>query len=129
MPIHLGSKSAITGYKRPASSLCLWIILAVLTRWLLLSTVSVSLSVEETSALLQKVPAAYRTEINDVLLTALVQTFTQWTRTPTGGSGGHGREARKRYRFIANGWLVYNYLPSGANFGGIFPAREAIEGH
>ncbi|MEH2405965.1 MAG: amino acid adenylation domain-containing protein [Nostoc sp.] len=56
--------------------------------------VSVSLSVEETQALLQKVPAAYQTQINDVLLTALVQAFAQWT----GKSSllvdleGHGRE-------------------------------------
>jgi amino acid adenylation domain-containing protein/non-ribosomal peptide synthase protein (TIGR01720 family) len=56
--------------------------------------VSVSLSAEETRALLQDVPQAYNTQINDVLLTALVQTFAQWT-----GTGclqvdleGHGRE-------------------------------------
>ncbi|MBD6618563.1 amino acid adenylation domain-containing protein [Komarekiella sp. 'clone 1'] len=58
------------------------------------SIVSVSLSVEETQSLLQQVPAAYRTQINDVLLTALLQTFHQWT----GESSllidleGHGRE-------------------------------------
>jgi|GEM_PF-508008 len=57
-------------------------------------TVSVTLSVEETQALLQQVPAAYQTQINDVLLTALVQAYKQWT-----GSNfllvdleGHGRE-------------------------------------
>ena len=57
-------------------------------------TVSVALSAEETKALLQEVPAAYRTQINDVLLTALTQTFGRWT-----GSNsllvdleGHGRE-------------------------------------
>ncbi|MBG1267392.1 non-ribosomal peptide synthetase/type I polyketide synthase [Nostoc sp. WHI] len=56
--------------------------------------VSKSLSLEETSTLLQEVPAAYNTQINDVLLTALVQSFAQWT-----GSAsllidieGHGRE-------------------------------------
>jgi len=38
-------------------------------------TVSVALSVEETKLLLQEVPAAYRTQINDVLLTALGQAF------------------------------------------------------
>ncbi|MBD2002942.1 MULTISPECIES: non-ribosomal peptide synthetase [Cyanophyceae] len=57
------------------------------------STVSVTLSQEETQALLQQVPAAYGTQINDVLLTALVQAFGQWT----GDSllvdlEGHGRE-------------------------------------
>jgi amino acid adenylation domain-containing protein/non-ribosomal peptide synthase protein (TIGR01720 family) len=56
--------------------------------------ISVFLSAEETRTLLQEVPSVYNTQINDVLLTALVQTFAQWT-----GSGnllialeGHGRE-------------------------------------
>jgi non-ribosomal peptide synthase protein (TIGR01720 family) len=56
--------------------------------------VSVALSVEETKLLLQEVPAAYRTQINDVLLTALGQAFERWT----GNNSllldleGHGRE-------------------------------------
>ena len=57
-------------------------------------TVSVSLNVEETRALLQDVPKAYGTQINDVLLTALVQVLATWS-----GSNsvlveleGHGRE-------------------------------------
>ncbi|MBE9211186.1 amino acid adenylation domain-containing protein [Plectonema cf. radiosum LEGE 06105] len=56
--------------------------------------VSVSLSREQTRNLLQDVPSIYNTQINDVLLTALVQTFAQW-----GGCNsllvdleGHGRE-------------------------------------
>ncbi|MDD1420878.1 amino acid adenylation domain-containing protein [Dolichospermum sp. ST_sed1] len=62
----------------------------------LASTASVSLALneEQTRALLQDVPAAYNTQINDVLLTALGQSFTQWT-----GENyllidleGHGRE-------------------------------------
>ena len=60
------------------------------------STASVlfSLTEEQTRALLQDVPSAYNTQINDVLLTALVQSFAQWT----GESSllieleGHGRE-------------------------------------
>jgi len=72
------------------------------------------------------VPAVYRTEINDVLLTALVQTFTQWTKdTPTGGSGG--TDEKHPYRFIADNRLVYNYLPSAANFGGVFQPGEALK--
>jgi amino acid adenylation domain-containing protein/non-ribosomal peptide synthase protein (TIGR01720 family) len=58
------------------------------------ATVSVTLTPEETQALLAEVPSAYQTQINDVLLTALAQTFQQWT-----GSNsllieleGHGRE-------------------------------------
>lgn len=57
-------------------------------------TLSVWLDVEETRMLLQQVPKVYRTQINDVLLTALVQAFCRWT----GASSllidleGHGRE-------------------------------------
>jgi non-ribosomal peptide synthase protein (TIGR01720 family) len=57
-------------------------------------TVSVSLDAEDTSALLQKVPQAYNTQINDVLLSALALALTSWI----GQSGvridleGHGRE-------------------------------------
>lgn len=58
-------------------------------------TVSVFLSVEETRALLQEVPATYHTEINDVLLTVLVQAFAQWTgrQSLLLDLEGHGREA------------------------------------
>ena len=58
------------------------------------NSVSMKLSVEETIALLQEVPSAYNTQINDVLLTALVQCLTEWI----GESSilidleGHGRE-------------------------------------
>ncbi len=56
--------------------------------------VSVALGADETTALLQEVPQAYRTQINDVLLAALVRAVGSWT-----GDGrllvsleGHGRE-------------------------------------
>ena len=58
------------------------------------ATVSVTLTPEETQVLLSEVPSAYQTQINDVLLTALAQTFQQWT----GNNSllieleGHGRE-------------------------------------
>jgi amino acid adenylation domain-containing protein/non-ribosomal peptide synthase protein (TIGR01720 family) len=39
----------------------------------------VSLTAAETTALLRDVPPVYRTEINDVLLTALAQAITRWT--------------------------------------------------
>ena len=58
------------------------------------SNVTVWLSEDETQALLQEVPSAYQTQINEVLLTALAQAFKQWS-----GSDalmieleGHGRE-------------------------------------
>jgi amino acid adenylation domain-containing protein/non-ribosomal peptide synthase protein (TIGR01720 family) len=58
------------------------------------ATVSLSLSEEETRALLQDVPFAYKTQINDVLLTALLQSFIQWTgkRSLVIDLEGHGRE-------------------------------------
>ncbi|MSU58572.1 MAG: amino acid adenylation domain-containing protein [Pedosphaera sp.] len=58
------------------------------------STITVALDAEETRALLQKVPAAYNTQINDVLLTALAQSFARWTggRSLLVDLEGHGRE-------------------------------------
>ena len=57
-------------------------------------TVTVVLPEDETAALLRDVPAAYRTQVNDVLLAALARAFAGWT-----GNGsllldleGHGRE-------------------------------------
>jgi len=57
-------------------------------------TVKVSLSVEDTQALLQQVPAAYNTQINDVLLTALARAWNQWngSRSLFTNLEGHGRE-------------------------------------
>ncbi|MFS0516458.1 amino acid adenylation domain-containing protein [Nostoc sp. UIC 10607] len=56
--------------------------------------VSIALSIAETKVLLQDVPSVYRTQINDVLLTALVQTLAQWTgqRSLVVNLEGHGRE-------------------------------------
>ena len=58
-------------------------------------TVWTSLSVEKTQILLKEVPKAYQTQINDVLLTALVQALAQWTGTSAQliDVEGHGREA------------------------------------
>uniref|UniRef100_UPI003D7503CC condensation domain-containing protein n=1 Tax=Streptomyces sp. YPW6 TaxID=2840373 RepID=UPI003D7503CC len=57
-------------------------------------TLAVELDEAETQALLTEVPAAYRTQINDVLLTALAQTLAAWTgqETVTVALEGHGRE-------------------------------------
>ncbi|MGD2089534.1 MAG: amino acid adenylation domain-containing protein [Candidatus Aminicenantes bacterium] len=44
---------------------------------------SLWLDIEETRALLREVPEAYHTSIDDVLLAALVQSFSQWTGTRT----------------------------------------------
>jgi amino acid adenylation domain-containing protein/non-ribosomal peptide synthase protein (TIGR01720 family) len=52
------------------------------------------LPVQETRALLEDVPVAYHTQINDILLTALLQTVTSWTGTSSllVDLEGHGRE-------------------------------------
>ncbi len=57
-------------------------------------TVSASLDAEETRALLQEVPEAYRTQINDVLLTGVVEAFGKWSgqRQMLIDMEGHGRE-------------------------------------
>ncbi len=56
--------------------------------------VEVALDAEETRALLHDVPSVYRTQINDVLLTALVLAFEAWTgeRSLRFDLEGHGRE-------------------------------------
>ncbi|HEX6402273.1 MAG TPA: amino acid adenylation domain-containing protein, partial [Pseudonocardiaceae bacterium] len=57
-------------------------------------SVTVRLSADETQALLQDVPRAYRTHINDVLLTALGQVLSAWTGHDSVliDLEGHGRE-------------------------------------
>ncbi|BCL83211.1 non-ribosomal peptide synthetase [Ktedonobacteria bacterium brp13] len=57
-------------------------------------TVSVSLTDEETKMLLEEVPGMYHTQVNDILLTALAQTFAAWTDTSSLliDLEGHGRE-------------------------------------
>ncbi|MGD1855931.1 MAG: condensation domain-containing protein [Leptolyngbyaceae cyanobacterium] len=59
-------------------------------------SVTVTLSAEDTEALLKTVPAVYNTQINDALLTALTQTLLQWSGTTAGNvrieMEAHGRE-------------------------------------
>jgi non-ribosomal peptide synthase protein (TIGR01720 family) len=56
--------------------------------------VLVSLDAAETQSLLKKVPTVYNTQINDILLTALAQTFSDWAGQPSLliNMEGHGRE-------------------------------------
>jgi amino acid adenylation domain-containing protein/non-ribosomal peptide synthase protein (TIGR01720 family) len=57
-------------------------------------TLEVALSPDETQALLQEVSAAYRTQINEALLSALAQALAKWLDSPTVlfDLEGHGRE-------------------------------------
>ncbi|MEU1799624.1 amino acid adenylation domain-containing protein [Streptomyces sp. NPDC019937] len=56
--------------------------------------VSAGLDAEATDALLHKVPAVYRTQVNDILLTALGQALCRWTgdERVVVDLEGHGRE-------------------------------------
>ncbi|MBE9229224.1 amino acid adenylation domain-containing protein, partial [Phormidium sp. LEGE 05292] len=58
------------------------------------NNISVSLNEAETRSLLQDVPKAYSTQINDVLLTALVLVLSKWTNSNSVlfNLEGHGRE-------------------------------------
>ncbi len=57
-------------------------------------TMSVTLTAEQTETLLREVPAAYQTQINDVLLTALLQAYAAWSGQDSLvlNLEGHGRE-------------------------------------
>ncbi|PWW67055.1 non-ribosomal peptide synthase protein (TIGR01720 family)/amino acid adenylation domain-containing protein [Actinokineospora spheciospongiae] len=57
-------------------------------------SVTVRLDRDETRALLNRVPSVYRTQINEVLLTALGQALADWTGSPRVlvDLEGHGRE-------------------------------------
>jgi amino acid adenylation domain-containing protein/non-ribosomal peptide synthase protein (TIGR01720 family) len=60
-----------------------------------LSIHAVNINASLTEQLLQQVPKAYQTEINDILLTSLVLTITNWTKASALRIGleGHGRES------------------------------------
>ncbi|MFV0277281.1 MAG: amino acid adenylation domain-containing protein, partial [Parahaliea sp.] len=58
-------------------------------------TITLRLGAEQTRALLQRAPAAYRTQVNDLLLTALARTLCRWSGQASAliQLEGHGREA------------------------------------
>ncbi len=58
-------------------------------------TVSVRLDAERTRQLLQQAPSAYRTQVNDLLLTALARVLCRWSGRASAlvQLEGHGREA------------------------------------
>ncbi|MEU0005141.1 non-ribosomal peptide synthase/polyketide synthase [Streptomyces sp. NPDC006314] len=58
------------------------------------ATVTVTLDTDTTDALLRQVPEVYRTQVNDVLLSALGRTLARWCGRDTVlvGVEGHGRE-------------------------------------
>jgi non-ribosomal peptide synthase protein (TIGR01720 family)/FkbM family methyltransferase len=92
--------------------------------------VSVSLSGEETRSLLQEVPAAYRTHINDVLLTAMVQAFARWTGVQSLliDLEGPGREEISEGVDLSRtvGWFTTRF-PLLLNLDGISHPGEALK--
>jgi non-ribosomal peptide synthase protein (TIGR01720 family) len=72
--------------------------------------VEVELDREQTSKLLQVVPSAYRTQINDALLTALGLVISEWTGRPRVlvDLEGHGREDVGRETDVSRtvGWFT-----------------------
>ncbi|OAI83685.1 non-ribosomal peptide synthetase, partial [Pseudomonas putida] len=59
------------------------------------ASISVRLDAQRTRQLLQQAPSAYRTQVNDLLLTALARVLCQWTEQPSAlvQLEGHGRES------------------------------------
>lgn len=78
-------------------------------------SVTVTLSVEDTEALLKTVPAVYNTQINDALLTALAQTLLQWVGVANGNvcieMEAHGREQIAEGVDVSRtvGWFTTTY--------------------
>lgn len=93
-------------------------------------TVSVNLSQAETESLLSEVPAAYQTQINDILLTALVQTFQQWTgkNSLLVNLEGHGREDILENVDLSNtvGWFT-TIFPVLLDITALFEPGDALK--
>jgi amino acid adenylation domain-containing protein/non-ribosomal peptide synthase protein (TIGR01720 family) len=96
-------------------------------------TLWVSLTTSETQALLQDVPWAYRTQINDVLLAALAHAFANWTGNPTllVDVEGHGREEISAELDLSRtlGWFtaVYPLLLRVADFAQPWKSLPAVK--
>ncbi|MEO1353029.1 MAG: amino acid adenylation domain-containing protein, partial [Cyanobacteria bacterium J06635_15] len=74
------------------------------------SSISATLNEEETRILLGEVNEAYSTQVNDILLSALVLSLEQWTGNPTVAINleGHGREELFEYVDLSRtvGWFT-----------------------
>jgi len=93
-------------------------------------TISVTLSKQETETLLREVPAKYRTQINEILLTAFVQTFAQQLEIPNllVNLEGHGREELMEGIDLSRtvGWFT-SLCPVYLDVTGISDSAEAIK--
>jgi non-ribosomal peptide synthase protein (TIGR01720 family) len=92
-------------------------------------TITSALGAEQTRALLQDVPAIYKTQINDVLLTALAQTLTRWTGESvlTLELEGHAREPLFDHVDLTRtvGWLT-SVFPVTLKLNENYDAGEAL---
>ncbi|ACE85089.1 non-ribosomal peptide synthetase [Cellvibrio japonicus] len=77
------------------------------------NTLTVCLDPDQTQALLQRAPAAYRTQVNDLLLTALARVLCRWTgdESVLVQLEGHGREYTEDILDLTRtvGWLTAAY--------------------
>ena len=92
--------------------------------------ISIFLTEEQTQVLLKEVPKVYNTQINDVLLTALVQAFSQWTGNNSLllALEGHGREEIFDNVDLSRtvGWFT-SIFPVLLDFGKISHPIEALK--
>ncbi len=93
-------------------------------------TVPSLLEAEETRALLLEIPAAYRTRVNEVLLTALVRAFAGWTgeRSLFVELEGHGREDLFEDVDLSRtvGWFT-SIFPVFLDLGETIKARDSLK--
>ncbi|WP_289355734.1 non-ribosomal peptide synthetase [Paenibacillus sp. S-12] len=77
------------------------------------ATIAVELSEAETQSLLREVPNAYRTQLRDVLVTALAHTIAEWTQSESVAIDmvGHGREELMDGVDLSRtvGWFTFVY--------------------
>ncbi|MBN1240260.1 MAG: non-ribosomal peptide synthetase, partial [Gammaproteobacteria bacterium] len=93
-------------------------------------THTVSLTRDETEALLERVARAYRTEINDALLSALAAALAQWTgsRSVSIELEGHGREELHRELDVSRtvGWFT-SHFPVCLELGAALAPDEVLK--
>lgn len=98
-------------------------------------TCSVRLDASRTRALLQQAPAAYRTQVNDLLLTALTRVLCRWTGQPSQlvQLEGHGREAlfddidlTRSVGWFTSAWPLRLSVPQGEPGAAIKAIKEQL---
>ncbi len=98
--------------------------------------VQTRLDAELTRQLLQQAPAAYRTQVNDLLLTALAQVICRWSDCPAVSvlMEGHGREVLSRELDLTRsvGWFTSLYpvklTPAATLAASIQQIKEQLRG-